>query len=211
MSSTSGGASGLAGLDRKQMEQERLARQAARKRGVDASDAVAETKRIKLSSPNKPLVSAEVVVLDEDGSIADRSVKQASQEGIQRKAEVKQGVSATPLRKPASPNSSLSVEPASSTETRTLPAASHSLEYPNGTLKKTWAFGYPRNNDIKFEEVIQKNTLTTAIISSWQWEFDWLMTKVVPGKTKFVFVIEAKTEQDVSDLARSSLTVALDV
>ena len=215
MSSTVGGPSGLAGLDRKQMEQERLAR-AARKRGLPASEAaetsgVAETKRVKLSSPSRPIASAEVVVLDEDGRITDRPGKQVSQESVTRSAIVKLGVSATSLPKPASPKSSLPREPAASVETKPLPTASHSLEYPNGTLKKTWAFGYPRNNDINFEEVIQKNTLTTAIVSSWQWEFDWLMTKVVPGKTKFVFVIEAKTEQDVSDLARSSLTVALDV
>ena len=198
------------------MEQERLARQAARKRGLPAPEAaetsaVVETKRVKLSSPSRSIASAEVVVLDEDGSITDRPGKQVSQESVKRSGIVKQGVSATSLPEPVSPKSSLPVEPASSVNTKTLPAASHSLEYPNGTLKKTWAFGHARSNDIKFEEVIQKNTLTTAVISSWQWDFDWLMTKVVPGKTKFVFVMEAKTEQDVSDWLAFFMIVAIDV
>ena len=192
------------------MEQERLARQASRKRDLSASDAAGyssamDPKRVRLSDSSKSLASAEVVVLDDETSNRDNSGKQSNQNDVVRSNSVKQGVLATPLSKPASSRSPRLAKPASSVQTSTLPPPSHILEYPNGTLKKTWAFGQPRHNDIKFEEVIQKNTLTTAVISSWQWDFDWLMTKFVPGKTKFVFVMEAKTEQDVSDLKRPQL------
>jgi len=41
-----------------------------------------------------------------------------------------------------------------------------SLEYPRGAVKKTWAFGYPRENDIKIEEVLQKDKLKVAVLSA---------------------------------------------
>jgi len=208
MSDTPGSPTSLAGLDRKQMEQERLARQASRKRGLAASGApesssAVDPKRVKLSNSSKALApTEEVVVLDDESSDRNKYVKQSDQDLVVRSGIVKHGVSATPLFKPASPRSTRLDQPAPSVQTSISLAASHNLKYPNCTLKKTWAFGHPRDNDLKFEEVIQKDTLTTAVISSWQWDFDWLMTKFVPGKTKFVFVMEAKTEQDVSDSMR---------
>ncbi|KAL8815731.1 MAG: hypothetical protein Q9223_005159 [Gallowayella weberi] len=40
------------------------------------------------------------------------------------------------------------------------PAPTCNLVYPNGAIKKTWAFGYQRDNDIKLEEVLQVSKLS---------------------------------------------------
>lgn len=48
-----------------------------------------------------------------------------------------------------------------------------------GTVKKTWAFGHPRTSeDIKLEELFQKNDLSLAVLSSFQWDVAWLLAKI---------------------------------
>lgn len=43
------------------------------------------------------------------------------------------------------------------------------LQYPNGTIKWTYAEGYPReNHTITIEEVLQKDTLKAAVLSAFQ-------------------------------------------
>ena len=51
--------------------------------------------------------------------------------------------------------------------------------FPRGTVKKTWAFGYPRmGDDIKLEEVVQRQDLNLAVLSSFQWDVEWLLAKI---------------------------------
>lgn len=69
------------------------------------------------------------------------------------------------------------------------------LQYPHGVVKKTWAFGFERANDIKLEEVLQPSHLDAAMISSFQWDWNWLLPKLDTQRTKFVFVIHAKDEE----------------
>ena len=69
------------------------------------------------------------------------------------------------------------------------------LQYSAGVVKKTWAFGFPRSNDIKLEEVLQSSRLEAALLSSFQWNWDWLLPKMDTRRTKFVFVLHAKDEQ----------------
>ncbi|KAK1089702.1 hypothetical protein LTR48_000176 [Friedmanniomyces endolithicus] len=73
------------------------------------------------------------------------------------------------------------------------------LEYPHGVVKKTWAFGHERTgNDIKLEEVLEPHTLRTAVLSAFQWDPDWILSKLkIPpngGSTKCVFIMQAKDE-----------------
>ncbi len=68
------------------------------------------------------------------------------------------------------------------------------LQYPEGVVKKTWAFGFERANDIKLEEVLQRSHLEAAVLSSFQWDWDWLLPKLDTQRTKFVFVLQAKEE-----------------
>ncbi|KAH8170772.1 tyrosyl-DNA phosphodiesterase domain-containing protein [Sarocladium implicatum] len=79
--------------------------------------------------------------------------------------------------------------------TSSISDQSSKLPYPRGVVKRTWAYGYPRTNeDIKIEEVFQRNQLQLAIFSSYQWDEDWLMSKVDISKTKLVLVAYAADE-----------------
>ena len=66
------------------------------------------------------------------------------------------------------------------------------ITFPNGTVLKTWAFPHERSDDIKIEEVLQRSTLKLAVISSFQWDMEWLYSKV--GSTKLILVMQAKGE-----------------
>jgi hypothetical protein len=69
------------------------------------------------------------------------------------------------------------------------------LQYPRGIVKKTWAFGHSRNtNDIKIEEVLEKSTLRTALLSAFQWDTNWAMAKLNLQQTRVIMVMQADTE-----------------
>ncbi len=72
------------------------------------------------------------------------------------------------------------------------------LQYPKGATKKTWAFGYERQNDIKIEEVLQKFDLKIAVLSSFTLDMDWLATKLDLSKTKLILVMNARDDETVS-------------
>ena len=74
------------------------------------------------------------------------------------------------------------------------------LIYPSGVVKSTWAFGHERTgNEIKLEEVLEAPTLRIAVLSAYQWDTDWVLSKLkVPsngGTTKCVFVMQAKEDK----------------
>ncbi|ORX99423.1 tyrosyl-DNA phosphodiesterase-domain-containing protein [Clohesyomyces aquaticus] len=125
---------GLAGLDRKAMEQERLARLGKRK---------------KPASPEPPSRTAKQ-------KISHSSATDASQ------AKVAIDVSNSPI------------------------------QYPRGAIKRTWAFKHPRTNDIRIEEVVQSSTLQVAILSAFDWDVDWIFTKIDPEKVKQIWIMNAK-------------------
>jgi hypothetical protein len=70
------------------------------------------------------------------------------------------------------------------------------IQYPKGTIKRTYARYHERENDIKIEEVLLKEHLRLAVLSSFQWDNEWLATKVDFSKTKVVLAAAAKTEED---------------
>ncbi|KAI1144654.1 phospholipase D/nuclease [Hypoxylon sp. FL0543] len=72
------------------------------------------------------------------------------------------------------------------------------LPYPKGIVKKTWAAGSPRGDDIKIEEVLQKNELELAVISSFQWDDLWMLSKIDFSRTKVVCIAFAldKAQQE---------------
>lgn len=74
------------------------------------------------------------------------------------------------------------------------------IQYPKGVMRKTWAYGYPREgDDIKIEEVLQKTDLELAVLSSFQVDPEWVSSKLNP-MTKVVWVLQAKTEAEVSNI-----------
>ncbi|KAL8708168.1 MAG: hypothetical protein Q9220_006929 [cf. Caloplaca sp. 1 TL-2023] len=91
---------------------------------------------------------------------------------------------------------------------KTLPASNHDPQlsspplpqpfeppYPNGTIKKTWSSSHPRHSDIKIEEVLQKNDLSLAVLSSFQWDIPWLFQKLNLPTTQVVLVMQAETDE----------------
>lgn len=70
------------------------------------------------------------------------------------------------------------------------------LQYPHGVVKKTWAFGHERSNDIKIEEVLQRADLKLAVLSAFQWDIDWLFGKIDIRTTNVIMVMQAKEKAD---------------
>lgn len=98
----------------------------------------------------------------------------------------------------AEPSTKVKQEPEASVDAfdpESLPQGA--MKYPNGVVKKTWAFGHERTgNDIKLEEVLEPRSVKTALLSAFQWDTDWVFSKLnTPlkgGKTKCIFVMQAK-------------------
>lgn len=149
---TDGASSSLLGLDRGQMERERLARLSLRSPVSDTRD------RLRQTVP----------------PIAQRSDRGPVSVGSS---------SRTP------------VATATATSTATTPLT---LEFPHGVVKKTWVRGVSRDGtDVKIEEVLRKETLIGAVLSAFQWDHEWLWTKIPDGKLqRFVLVMQAKEEDD---------------
>jgi hypothetical protein len=73
------------------------------------------------------------------------------------------------------------------------------VHFPRGVVKKTWAFGHERTGkDIKLEEVLESQTLRTAVLSAFQWDTEWLFRKLNMTQTKCIFIMQAK-EQALKD------------
>ena len=79
------------------------------------------------------------------------------------------------------------------------------IQYPFGVVKKTWAFGFPRSEDIKIEEVFQKNDLNTVVLSAFQWDVEWLLRKLDLKRTKMIFVMQAKDDATVIAIPKAFL------
>ncbi|KAI0540895.1 tyrosyl-DNA phosphodiesterase-domain-containing protein [Xylaria digitata] len=74
------------------------------------------------------------------------------------------------------------------------------LPYPKGVVKKTWAYGYPRKDDIKIEEILQKDQLELAVLSSFQWDDEWLLSKIDIKKTKMVCIAFASSDNQKEEM-----------
>jgi len=143
----------IAGLDRKQMEAERLARVQKRK--------AAELEKSPRSVSSRPSQRTK----SESASLPERRIK-----GVDE----------------------ISGAGFSSSSTRA------EIPYPHGVVKKTWAYGQPRRgDDIKIEEVFQKDKLQLAVLSSFQWDEEWLLSKIDISRTKMILIAFANNEAQV--------------
>ncbi|KAJ9638859.1 hypothetical protein H2199_006719 [Coniosporium tulheliwenetii] len=139
----------LNSLDRRAMEEERLARAAARMK-----------RRASISPPpmQREPKRQHIEVIDLDAESPPKIQKTTTHNGD---------------NKPRSP-----------------------LQYPRGVVKKTWAFGHERSNDIKIEEVLQRADLKLAVLSAFQWDMDWLFRKIDIKITNVILVMQAKEKAD---------------
>ena len=163
---------GIFGVDRKQMEQERLTRLAKRKAGVSPPPSQPASKTARITDPR--------AIITPRAPAADSGVSERTFENQTRISSFK---------KPISPPQ---------------PSPRSDIQFPQGVVKKTYVAFVPRSdNDITIEEVIQKNDLNVAVLSSFLWDMDWLFSKFDAKKTKFILMMGAKEEETVS------MTIAL--
>ncbi|KZL82279.1 ubiquitin interaction domain-containing protein, partial [Colletotrichum incanum] len=147
---------GSLALDRKRMEEERLAR--LKKRSATQAELNDQHQRSKLQRPEAP-----------------------------------QGHKTSPA----------SSGPSNAATTGDAPR----LPFPKGAFKRTWAFGYPRTgDDIKIEEVLQKDKLQLAVLSSFQWDEGWLLSKVDARHTKMLLVAYANNEAEKATIRANAPT-----
>ena len=152
------------GLDRKQMEAERLERLSKRK----ASQ------------------------LDDQPATQDRPAQRARTSPSPPPAAKTTPSATTTKPRPTTTTSS------SSSSATAIPSPPR-VPFPHGVVKRTWAFGQPRQpDDIRLEDVLQKSRLELAVLSSFQWDEEWLLNKIDLARTKVVLVAFAVDEAQVS-------------
>jgi hypothetical protein len=79
------------------------------------------------------------------------------------------------------------------------------LQYPRGAIKRTWAYKYPRTNDIKIEEVFQASTLNIAVLSAFLPDDRWIYSKIDPNKIKQIWIMSAKGQEVQDEYKRQAL------
>jgi len=71
--------------------------------------------------------------------------------------------------------------------------------YPTGVVKKTWLENQNNGSDtIQIEGVLQKETLVTTLLSSFQWDYEWIMGHLPLHRKdhNMIFVMQGKEEAD---------------
>ncbi|KAI6890358.1 phospholipase D/nuclease [Hortaea werneckii] len=205
----SASATGLAGLDRRAMEQERLARQKARTAGLKRERSISPR---ELSDARKaPKVEETTFDLPSGARLNFLSTaingQQTSRKSASANLATDRHKSLPAAIKAEEEEDAIKQE----TPSPSQPANPGSLQYPHGVVKKTWAFGHPRHNDIKLEEVLEPQTLRTAVLSAFQWDTDWVLSKLKTplkgGKTKCVFIMQAKQESERKEIQTQAASI----
>ena len=92
--------------------------------------------------------------------------------------------------------------------TSSIAPKSSGLTFPKSVVKKTWAFRHARKgDDIKIEEVFQRDDLILAVLSSFQWDVEWLIGKLNMQKTQIVMVMQAKEEATKAQYRRETASM----
>lgn len=74
------------------------------------------------------------------------------------------------------------------------------LRFPKGAVKRTRVKGCARGaDDITIEEILDKDELELAVMSSFQWDEEWLLSKIDLAHTKLLLVAFANDEAEVGN------------
>ena len=122
--------------------------------------------------------------------------KEMEEQRLARKR--KASISPPPARRRRYPPEDVKVDSGERAAPTQPPLGENGVQYPKRVIKKTWAMGFPREQDIKIEEVLQKVDLQLAVLSAFQWDVEWLLRKISLNDTKMVFVMQAKEDAVVS-------------
>lgn len=195
------------GLDRKKMEEERLARLAQRKRKASL-EAPAPYSSLDNRSTQIPRMLGDEGIFSHSKGRGDKNdtgslspAVKASSRGMDSSGGSHGSIwgLANAVEKSVSDsthsNSNRILPPRSSPTSQQV----QTLPYPRGVIKKTWIYpSYPRaGDDVKIEEVLQKDILELAVISSFQWDEDWMLSKIDISRTKLYLIAFAKSEAQV--------------
>lgn len=179
---------GLKQLDRKQLEAERLARQEARKRQFSSAPSNQYSER----PSKKARTESEVIDLTSPPRLGHlNSASAPTPRGLQTLPSALGNALPTTGAVPA-PRQIGSFSSASSSRRVTEP------QYLDGAIKRTWAFGCPRDNDIKIEEVLQGADLNSLLVSTWNFNTEWWKEKIDLEATKQTWIISAVNDEQVS-------------
>ncbi|RKF77326.1 putative tyrosyl-dna phosphodiesterase domain protein [Golovinomyces cichoracearum] len=185
---------GLSSLDRKAMEQSRLARIAQKRKEQITEENDPKRKRrpdtFPLADNRSPNKKSKLEPLHSDhssGTVSKLSLVTPHQE-------------TKPLVFTGSDKfiKGITYSPHCSFQTvLTKEGVPSGVQYPNGVVKKTSVRGFPRHgDDISIEEVLQKNDLTLAVLGAFQIDPEWIMGKLEP-QTRVYWVLQAKTESEL--------------
>ncbi|EGX91675.1 tyrosyl-DNA phosphodiesterase, putative [Cordyceps militaris CM01] len=106
-------------------------------------------------------------------------------------------------------NESSTGEPAMKRPTPQPLERAASSRYPQGIVRRTWTKGYPKSSDdITIEEIFQKETLQLALLSSFQWDEEWLLSKLNISKTRILLLAFAANDEQVTcQISRNLLSL----
>ena len=135
----------------------------------------------------------------------DRKAMEAERLARKRKASI----SPPPSRKKVKEYPAPASLPSSSANIQTLhPVTKPEPLYLNGIVRKTWAFGHEKKDDLKIEEVLQRKSLNLAVLSSFQWDVEWLLGKLNTRTTQLYFVMQAKDESTKRQYRQETASMA---
>jgi len=174
----------LLGLDRAKMERERLARIQKRMSAEEGLSGRGDSKRMRMNDENRPpLVTAG---------------KQNVLKGDQAKVAPSSSASSSTQMQASSFAPRNTTEVSEQQRNAGVKREHNSLPFAKGVVKKTWARGQPSlGDDIRLEEVLQKDELEMALISSFQWDQDWMLNKFDLRKTRLILVSTGGDEAEV--------------
>ncbi|KAL1649173.1 hypothetical protein SLS58_001747 [Diplodia intermedia] len=171
----------LKNLDRKQLEAERLARQKSRKH-ADSQPSSQERGR----PSKKPRIGTSVASSQGPELIDLTAPTTTSPTARSQAQEIRQILHDEGI---FVPRETANRQVSASSRRTTEP------QYLDGAVKKTWAQGFPRNNDIKIEEVLQKSDLNHLLVSSFNFDTEWWSTKIDSQVTKQTWIVGSSDEE----------------
>ena len=180
------------------------------------SDSEKETKHAGIAVPAE--AREEGPALRAGVSLLGLNRKQMEQERLARKRKAS-SISPPPTRKAFARDHPIASHPPHKTtktpsQATALPQPSYGSKdkgpvFPAGTVKKTWAFGHERKgDDIKLEEVLQRDDLNLAVLSSFQWDMDWLLAKIDTNSTHITLVMQAKDRETQQQYRRETAAMS---
>ncbi|KAF9245169.1 hypothetical protein DTO012A7_8824 [Penicillium roqueforti] len=187
----------ILGMNRKQMEEERLARLAKRKTG----NSLSESKVDDTTSKRKANDTSSKRKADDTSSTlpspVSRKLPRTEPLPARHSVALANPFQDAPQASTARVRSQVCRQLATNAPNVDIQPTSCSVaQWPLGAVKKTHIAGFPRSgNDITIEEVIQRGDLELGVFSSFMWDMPWLCSKFNNLTTRIIFVMQANDEE----------------